>query len=78
MAKKLPMNYALQPRDVDIVAALADGFGSTLKVCSHKSNAITLTPFASNPHSARMFHTSRIAIQGVLVEIVRRIPKRKR
>jgi hypothetical protein len=29
MAKKLPMNYALQPRDVDIVAALADGFLQT-------------------------------------------------
>jgi hypothetical protein len=61
-----------QPRDVDIVAVLVDGFGSTLKVCSHKSDAITLTPFETNPHSARMFHTSRIAIMGGPVEIVQR------
>jgi repressor LexA len=72
------MDYALQPRDGDIVAALVDGFESTLKIYSRKGDEITLTPIETKRHSTRTFHASRIAIQGVLVEIVRRIPKRKR
>jgi repressor LexA len=71
------MDYALHPRDGDIVAALIDGFESILKIYSRKGDEITLTPIETKRHSPRMFHASRIAIQGVLVEIVRRVPKRK-
>jgi len=39
---------------------------------------ITLTPIETKHHSPRKFHASRIAIQGVLVEIVRRSARRKR
>jgi len=72
------MDYALQPRDGDIVAALIDGFESTLKVYSRKADQITLTPIETKRHSPRTFHASRATIQGVLVEIVRRAAKRKR
>lgn len=72
------MDYALQPRDGDIVAALIDGFESTLKLYFRKGDEITLTLIETKRHSPRMFQASRIAIQGVMVEIVRRISKRKR
>lgn len=72
------MDYALQPRDGDIVAALVDGSESTLKTYSRKGAEITLTPIETKHHSPRTFHASRITVQGVLIEIVRRNVRRKR
>jgi SOS-response transcriptional repressor LexA len=71
------MDYALQPRDGDVVAALIDGTESTLKIYSRQGDEITLTPIETKRHSPRTFHASRVTIQGVLVEIVRRSFKRK-
>ena len=71
------MDYALQPRDGDIVAALIDGLESTLKTYSRHGDEITLTPIETKRHSPRKYHASRIQIQGVLVEIVRRSARRK-
>ena len=72
------MDYALNPRDGDIVAVLIDGYESTVKVYSRKEDQITLSPIETKRHSPRTFHASRVTIQGVLVEIVRRIAKRQR
>jgi repressor LexA len=72
------MDYALQPRDGDVVAALIDGTDSTLKTYSRKDEEITLTPIETKRHSPRTFHASRITIQDVLLEIVRRTARRKR
>jgi SOS-response transcriptional repressor LexA len=72
------MDYALEPRDGDIVAALVDGYESTLKVYSRQGDEITLTPIETKRHSPRTFHASRITIQGVLIEIGRRIATRNR
>ena len=72
------MDYAVEPSDGDIVAALVDDYESTLKVYSRNGDEITLTPIETKRHSPRTFHASRIAIQGVLVEIARRVAKRKR
>jgi repressor LexA len=72
------MDYALQPRDGDVVAALVDGVESTLKTYSRRGDEITLTPLETKRHSPRTFHASRITIQGVLIEIVRRSARRKR
>ena len=72
------MDYALEPHDGDIVAALVDGHENTLKIYSRQGDEITLTPIETKHHSPRKFHASRIAIQGVLVEIVRRSARRKR
>jgi SOS-response transcriptional repressor LexA len=72
------MDYALQPTDGDIVAALIDDYESTLKAYSHEGNEITLTPIETRRHSPRTFHASRVMVQGVLVEIVRRIARRRR
>ncbi len=38
------MDYALQPRGGDVVAALVDGAESTLKTYSRQGDKITLTP----------------------------------
>ncbi len=72
------MDYALEPHDGDIVAALVDGHENTLKIYSRQGDEITLTPIETKHHSPRKFHASRITIQGVLVEIVRRSARRKR
>jgi repressor LexA len=72
------IDYALQPRDGDVVAALVDGVESTLKTYSRQGDEITLTPIETKRHSQRTFHASRITIQGVLIEIVRRSARRKR
>jgi repressor LexA len=72
------MDYAQEPRNGDIVAALIDGHESTLKIYSRQGDEITLTPIETKRHAPRTFHASRITIQGVLIEIVRRIPKRSR
>jgi SOS-response transcriptional repressor LexA len=72
------MDYARQPRDGDIVAALIDGHESTLKTYSRHGDEITLTPIETKHHAPYTFHASRVSIQGVLIEIVRRIPKRNR
>jgi SOS-response transcriptional repressor LexA len=72
------MDYALQPHDGDVVAALVDGTESTLKIYSRKDDEITLTTIETKRHSPRTFHASRITIQGVLIEIVRRSARRKR
>lgn len=72
------MDYAKQPRQGDVVAALVDGIESTLKIYSRKNDEITLTPIENKRHWPRAFHASRIKIQGVLIEIVRRTARRKR
>jgi repressor LexA len=72
------MDYALQPRDGDVVAALVDGAESTLKTYSRKGDEITLTPIETKRYSPRTFHASRVTIQGVLIEVVRRTARRKR
>jgi len=66
------MDYALHPRAGDIVAALVNGFESTMKIYSRKGDEITLTPIETKRHFPRMFHASRIAIMGGPVEIVQR------
>ncbi len=71
------MDHAPQPCDGDIVAALIDGYESTLKIYSRIGDNIILTPIETKRHSPRTFHASRVTIQGVLVEIVRRIAKRR-
>lgn len=72
------MDYALRPHDGDVVAALVDGTDSTLKIYSRQGDYITLTPIETQHHSPRTFHASRITIQGVLIEIVRRSARRMR
>ena len=72
------MDYARQPREEDVVAALADGIESTLKIFSCQDDDTTLTPIETKRHSPRAFHASRTKIQGVLIEIVRRTARRKR
>ena len=62
----------------DVGAALIDASESTLKIYSRQGDEITLTPIETQRHVPRTFHASRISIQGVLIEIVRRIPKRSR
>jgi SOS-response transcriptional repressor LexA len=72
------MDYAQQPHDGDVVAALVDGTESTLKIYSRQDDEIILTPIETKRHSPRTFHASRITIQGVLIEIARRSARRKR
>ena len=72
------MDHALKPANGDIVAALVDDYESTLKVYSRQDDQITLTPIETKRHSPRTFHASRIKIQGILVEIARRVATRKR
>jgi SOS-response transcriptional repressor LexA len=72
------MDYALQPRDGDVVAALIDGTDSTLKIYSRTGEDVTLTPIETKRHSPRTCHASRVTIRGVLIEIVRRTARRKR
>jgi repressor LexA len=72
------MDYTREPHNGDIVAALIDDHESTLKIYSRQGDEITLTPIETKRHAPRTFHASRISIQGVLIEIVRRIPKRSR
>jgi SOS-response transcriptional repressor LexA len=72
------MDYAMQPHDGDVVAALIDGVESTLKIYSRQRDEITLTPIETKRHSPSTFHASRVTIQGVLIEIVRRSARRKR
>jgi SOS-response transcriptional repressor LexA/DNA-binding Xre family transcriptional regulator len=72
------MDHASKPNNGDIVAALIDGSESTLKVFSRTGDEITLTPIEREHHSPRIFHASGVAVQGVLVEIVRRTVVRKR
>jgi len=38
------IDYAMRPRDRDVVAALVHGSGSTLKTYSRRGDEITLTP----------------------------------
>jgi len=62
----------------DVGAAHIEASESTLKIYSRQGDEITLTPIETKHHSPRKFHASRIAIQGILVEIVRRSARRKR
>jgi SOS-response transcriptional repressor LexA len=63
------------PRKSQILQA---GPESTLKVYSRKGDEIMLTPIETKRHLPRTFHATRIRIQGVLVEIARRVVRRKR
>ncbi len=60
------------------VAVIADETESTLKTYSRFGDEITLTPIGTKRHSPRTFHASRITIQGVLIDIVRRSARRER
>lgn len=71
------MDYARQPKDGDIVAALIDGTESTLKVFSRKDDKITLTPINASNYNPKTYHASRVRIQGVLLELVRRVHIKK-
>jgi SOS-response transcriptional repressor LexA len=71
------IDYALRPHDGDVMAALVDGTESALKTYSRNGDEITLAPIETQRHSPRTFHASRITIQGVLIEIVRRNVRRK-
>jgi repressor LexA len=66
------MNYAREPRNGDVVAALMDGYESTLKSYWRNGDDITLIPIETKHYIPRTLHASRVSIQGVLVEIVRR------
>jgi SOS-response transcriptional repressor LexA len=72
------VDSARTPVNGDIVAALTDGSESTLKLYSKKDDMVTLTPINKKKHRDRTFHASRVNVQGVLVELVRRSPRRKR
>jgi SOS-response transcriptional repressor LexA len=72
------MDYALEPHNGDVVAALIDGQDSTLKIYSRQGDEITLTPIETKQHTPRAFHASRVRIQGVAIEIVRRVVRRKK
>jgi SOS-response transcriptional repressor LexA len=72
------MDHGKQPQNGDIVAALIDDYESTLKIYSQQGDQITLAPIETRRHSPRTFHASRIKIQGVLVEIARRVATRNR
>ena len=58
------MDYAMEPRDGDVVAALIDDSESTQKTYSRRGDEMTLTPIETKRHSPRTFHLSRIAIRG--------------
>jgi SOS-response transcriptional repressor LexA len=45
------MDYALEPHDGDIGAAVVDSYESTLKVFSRRGDEITLTPIETKRHS---------------------------
>lgn len=72
------MDHDRAPKNGDIVAALIDGSESTLKEYRRRDDEITLTPLNLAKYRPRKYHASRVAIQGVLVELVRRSPKRIR
>jgi SOS-response transcriptional repressor LexA len=72
------MDSALQSHDGDVVAALIDGSDSTLKTYSRAGDEIALTPIETKHHSPLTYHASRITIQGVLLEIVRRVAAKRR
>ncbi len=72
------MDCARERQNGDVVAALIDGSESTLKVYSRRGDEITLSPIETKRHSPRTIHASRVTIQGVLLEIVRRSARRKR
>ncbi len=72
------MDYAMEPWGGDVVAALIDDSESTLTTYSRRGDEVTLIPIETKRHSRRTFHASRVTIQGVLVEIVRRSARRKR
>lgn len=74
----LLMDHGKQPQNGDIVAALIDDCESTLKVYSRQGDEITLMPIETRSHSPRTIHASRIKVQGVLIEIVRRVATRKK
>jgi SOS-response transcriptional repressor LexA len=72
------MDHDQAPKDGDIVAALIDESEATLKVFSRNGDEIVLTPLNKKKFKVQKYHASRVTIQGVLVELVRRSPKRKR
>jgi hypothetical protein len=62
------MDYALQPRDGAIVAALADGLESTLKTYSRHGDEITLTPIETKRLClAKIRYWSELAPGGMRV-----------
>jgi SOS-response transcriptional repressor LexA len=71
------MDHDQTPRPGNIVAALIDGSEATLKVFEREGDEIILTPL-NKKFELRRFHASRVQIQGVLIELVRRPPPERR
>ena len=55
-----------------VVAALIDGTESTLKTYSRRGDEIILAPVNIEGHQPRTYHASRVTVQGVLIDVVRR------
>ncbi len=62
----------------NIVAALIDGTEATFKVFDREGDEVILTPLNKKKYKPRRFHASRVTIQGVLVELVRRAAPQRR
>jgi len=72
------MDHDQTPKDGDIVAALIDGSEATLKVLARDGDNIILTPLNRKKHRVQHYHASRVSVQGVRIELVRReSPPRK-
>lgn len=71
------MDHDQTPQPGNIVAALIDGSEATLKVFEREGDEIILTPL-NKQFELRRFHASRVQIQGVLIELVRRPPPARR
>jgi SOS-response transcriptional repressor LexA len=72
------MDHDQAPKNGDTVAALIDGSEATLKVFSRDGDQVVLTPLNRKKHRVQRYHVSRVTIQGVLIELVRRSPRRRK
>jgi len=67
------IDHDQEPMNGRVIAALIDGTESTLKTYSRCGDEITLTPINTFAYSARTYHASRVTIQGVLIDVVKRV-----
>lgn len=72
------MDHEQEPKEGDIVAALIDGSEATLKTFSHHGDEVILTPMNRKKYRVQRYHASRVTVQGVLLELVRRQPRRRK
>jgi repressor LexA len=66
------MDTYKEPANGSVVAALIDGTDVTLKVYSNRGDKITLSPINKEAYKPHTYHASRVKIQGVLINIIRR------